>query len=172
MFLRFVASALLGLCLCASPALFAQEEAAGEQPAANALTQTPVQEDKAPQWVWGEVVSMDQVNKQIVIKHLDYETYEEVQTTLKADDKTIFENISGLSDIRPKDHITVDYNTLDNVNIAELVVVDKEQAMTMDESAPSAVEGTQIQKETESVANAVANQSAQAATPVPAQAKQ
>lgn len=175
MFLRFVASVLLGFCLCVPPSLFAQGAAADEQPAGNALIQAEAvsnaevaanvevsaeapKDDKTPQWVWGEVVSVDQANKQVVIKHLDYETYEEVQTTLKSDEKTIFENIAGLSDIRPKDHITVDYNIKDNVNVAELVVVDKEQTMATDETEP--------------VVEAAADQAAQATPPVPAPAEQ
>jgi len=84
--------------------------------------------EKKTEWVWGEVVSADPTNKQIVIKHLDYESYEEVQTTLIINAKTLFENVTDLSGIKAGDHITVDYNIEGKNNIADLVVVEKGEA--------------------------------------------
>ena len=103
-------------------AVSAPEAAANEE-------QIP-QEEKAPEktteWVWGEVVSVDPVGKQVVVKHLDYESYEEVQLTLKVDDSTQFENVTDLTQIKQGDHITVDYKPKDGSNIADLIVVEKE----------------------------------------------
>ena len=76
----------------------------------------------------GEVVSVDPANKQIVIKHLDYESYEEVQTTLIINEKTLFENVTDLTGIKAGDHITVDYNIDGKNNVADLVVVEKGEA--------------------------------------------
>lgn len=100
-------------------------------------------ERKPSEWVWGEVVSVDEAHKQIVIRHLDYETYEEIQMTLVCDDKSLFENVSGLAQIRPGDGVTVDYNVRDGVNIAGLVVVEQKEAGS---GVPSA--STEIVKET------------------------
>src|SRR5512135_87067 len=61
-----------------------QTEAMPEAPAPASQAQP---EEKTTEWVWGEVVSVDPEKKEVVIKHLDYETYEEVQTALKVDDK-------------------------------------------------------------------------------------
>ena len=84
--------------------------------------------EKKTEWVWGEVVSVDPARKQIVIKHLDYESYEEVQTTLIINEKTLFENVTDLTGIKAGDHITVDYNIDGKNNVADLVVVEKGEA--------------------------------------------
>lgn len=100
-------------------------------------------ERKPSEWVWGEVVSVDEAHKQIVIRHLDYETYEEVQMTLVCDDKSLFENVPGLAQVKPGDGVTVDYNVQDGVNIAGLVVVEQKEAGS---GVPSA--STEIVKDT------------------------
>lgn len=83
-------------------------------------------EAKPSEWVWGEVVSVDSENKQIVLKHLDYDTYEEVQTTLKVGDKTLFENVGALGDIKPGNHLTADFKIVAGSNNADLIVVEKD----------------------------------------------
>lgn len=85
-------------------------------------------QDEVTQWVWGEVVSVDLVKKQITVKYLDYETYEEALMTLDTDDSTVFDNISGINDIKPADYLTIDYRKLDNVNLSTLIVVEKKDA--------------------------------------------
>ena len=98
-------------------------------------------QEKNTEWVWGEVVSVDQSNKQFVIKHMDYESYEEVKTPIKIDEKTLFENAAGISEIKAGDHLTVDYRTKDGSNAAELVVVEKGTVST-EEGTPAAKEAT------------------------------
>ena len=92
---------------------------------ANAATETPA-EAQPTEWVWGEVVSVDQEKKQIVLKHLDYDTYEEVQITLNVGDKTLLENVAGLGEIRAGNHLTADFKIVAGSNIADLVVVEKD----------------------------------------------
>jgi len=86
--------------------------------------------EKTTEWVWGEVVSVDKENKELVIKHLDYDTYEEVQTALKLDDKTLLENVTDLGEIQPRDHVTVDYKADKGSNIAGLIVIEKSKETT------------------------------------------
>ncbi len=124
---------------------------------------------EATEWVWGEVVSVDAANKQAVIKHLDYESYEEVEITVKVDDQTKFENAADLSEIKAGDHVTIDYKIVDGANIAEFMVVEKEQT---GEEAPaeSAVEvEAPAQQETPVQAEVVSPESeAPATTETPA----
>jgi len=96
---------------------------------AQAVAAPAVASEKKTEWVWGEVVSVDPANKQIVVKHLDYESYEEVQTVLAINEKTLFENVTDLTGIKPGDHITVDYNIDGKNNTADLVVVEKGEAV-------------------------------------------
>ena len=61
------------------------------------------------QWLWGEVVSVDAARGELTVKYLDYETEEEKQVVIVADDKTSFENADSLAQVRVADTISVDY---------------------------------------------------------------
>lgn len=105
--------------------------------------------EKVAEWVWGEVVSVDEANKQLVIKHLDYETYEEVQTTLSLGDKTLLENAAGLNEVKPGDYVTVDYTKEGSANIAGLIVVEKKEsasAPVQEAVAPPVVEPPAVEQ--------------------------
>ena len=117
----------------ATPEVTSASEANAEKAQAAAVS-APANEKKT-EWVWGEVVSVDPAGKQIVIKHLDYESYEEVQTTLIINEKTLFENVTDLTGIKAGDHITVDYNVEGKNNIADLVVVEKGEAAPAPEAS-------------------------------------
>jgi hypothetical protein len=110
-------------------------------PAAQNAEQKTGAQEKNTEWVWGEVVSVDQSNQEFVIKHMDYESYEEVKTPIKTNEKTLFENAAGISEIKAGDHLTVDYKTKDGSNVAELVVVEKGTVAT-EEGTPAAKEAT------------------------------
>ncbi len=119
----------------------AQSPAPAQAPAVPAATPAAVsnavaapstvdtQAPKSTEWVWGEVVSVDADKKLIVIKHLDYETYEEVQTALTIADKTLFENVANLAEIKAGDHLTADFRVASGTNVADLIVVEKEASM-------------------------------------------
>ncbi|MBI5874066.1 MAG: hypothetical protein HZB36_08050 [Candidatus Omnitrophica bacterium] len=85
----------------------------------------PASDQKTTEWVWGEVVSVDKDNRQLTVKHLDYDTYDEIQTVLTLDDKTLLENVSDLGEVQPGDHVTVDYRSEAGSNIAGLMVIEK-----------------------------------------------
>jgi Cu/Ag efflux protein CusF len=104
----------------------------GEKPVP-ALTQTvpsvqvmDIKMEEAPtEWIWGEVVSVDPSSSSITIKHLDYDTYEEVRTVLTFKEKTLFENVRDMAEIVVGDRVTADYRTQDGQNLVEMVVVDR-----------------------------------------------
>lgn len=94
------------------------------------------------QWVLGEVVSVDVVAKNIVIKYLDYETDVEKESTIYTDTDTVFEGAKSLIDIKPKDAISVDYVTQLDKNIAKKITVEKlesesEQPLPAKEEMPN-----------------------------------
>jgi hypothetical protein len=80
------------------------------------------------QWLWGEVVSVDILNKQMIIRYLDYETDTEKEISVGVDDKTTYENIKSLEEIKPQDAVSVDYivNT-DGKNIAKNINLEKNE---------------------------------------------
>ena len=94
---------------------------------------------KVPEWVWGEVTSVDKDNSLFEIRHLDYETYEEVTKIIKVDSKTLFENAGTVGDLAIGDKVTIDYMTKDGAAVAELVVLEKGSVAGISESADEPV---------------------------------
>ncbi len=99
------------------------------------------------QWIWGEVVKLDSPNKAVSVKYLDYETDQEKEMCLSIDDKTTYENIKSIDDIKAKDVVSIDYMpAADGKNMARNISVEKpeetpvaeEQATVPGESAPPA----------------------------------
>ena len=90
------------------------EEAGSQQEAlSKQSTQvTPAQEmdiESETQWVWGEVVSVDTAAKTIKVKYFDYDSDTEKEITVAMDDKTAYENVKSIDEIKPKDTLSIDY---------------------------------------------------------------
>lgn len=85
------------------------------------------------QWLWGEVVSVDSAQHAFVIKYLDYETDQEKEITIAVDEKTAFENIRSLDEIKPQDTLSVDYIVVAAAtHVAKNISVEKpEEAITV-----------------------------------------
>jgi len=95
--------------------VFAQQEKFSAQDAAAEI-----------QWIWGEVVSVDQAAKVFAVKYLDYDTDMEKQMTMSVDEKTGFENSKSLADLKIQDTVSVDYIIgADGKNIARNISVEK-----------------------------------------------
>ena len=78
------------------------------------------------QWLWGEVVSVDMANQQLAVKYFDYEADTEKDITIGIDNKTTYENIKALEEIKPLDTISIDYvSAPDGKNIAKNISVEK-----------------------------------------------
>ena len=87
------------------------------------------QEEPQTQWLWGEVVSVDTTNKMLSVKYLDYETDQEKDIAITADDQTSYENVSSFSEIKIKDALSIDYIIgADGKNIAKLISVEKPES--------------------------------------------
>ena len=92
--------------------VFAEEAVAPAEDSSPAVTsgQQPAaaQEKNDTQWAWGEVTNLDNQAKTLTIKYLDYETDQEKELVLAIDDKTSFENIKGLDELKLKDTLSID----------------------------------------------------------------
>lgn len=90
-------------------------------------------------WLWGEVSSVDAQNKTLIVKYIDYDTEQEKEATLVVDDKTIFENVSGLAEIQPKDTVSIDHLLMGQQDVARNISVEKadtaKQEMPLKEGA-------------------------------------
>ena len=112
-----------------------QETASMQTP----VTQTPVmaqpQTEPETLWIWGEVVTVDPAVKTITIKYLDYETDQEKNMVIGIDEKTTYENIKSIDEIKPKDTLSIDYIAgTDSKNTAKNISLEKP------ESAPASAE--------------------------------
>ena len=88
-------------------------------------------------WLWGEVSLVDADKGTITVKYLDYETDTEKEAVIYADEKTTYENVSAIAEIKPKDIVSIDYIAgAQGSNVARNISVEKP-----DEVQPSG-EGT------------------------------
>lgn len=98
-----------------------------EHPAAGAAApETAVSTEPEMQWLWGEVVSVDAVSGQVIVKYLDYDTDTEKQLEIMTDAKTTFENVKSLGEVKTQDTVSIDYSvTAEGKNIAGMISVEK-----------------------------------------------
>lgn len=90
------------------------------------------------QWVWGEVSGVDMNARQISVKYLDYDTDTEKEIAITVDDKTTFENVKAIDEIKALDTVSIDYAVSpDGANIAKNISVEK---IEIENPAPEAAE--------------------------------
>jgi len=93
-------------------------------------SQPVVQERNDTRWAWGAVINLDIEAKTVTIKYLDYETDQEKDLLLVIDDKTAFENVKGLEEIKTNDTLSVDYAVgPDSRNIAKNISLEKPDSL-------------------------------------------
>jgi len=95
--------------------------------------QAPIATGPEVQWLWGEVVSVDTAAKQITVKYLDYETDTEKEINIAVDDKTTYENVASLGQIKAQDTLSIDYVVRDTGNIARNISVETNTGVSSDE---------------------------------------
>ena len=82
--------------------------------------------DQEVLWVWGPVISVDSQKNEIKIKYFDYENDQEKEMTVATDEKTGFENIKSLDEIKVNDALSIDYViSPDGKNTARNISVEK-----------------------------------------------
>ena len=105
------------------------------------LQNPPAQEALAepePQWIWGDATSVDAVGKKIAVRYLDYESDTEKDINIEVNDKTTYENVKSIDEIKPQDTLSVDYAvTPDGKNIAKNISVERpESAQALPQDGP------------------------------------
>lgn len=117
-------SLVLGImfaCILISTGLIFSQEQAAEKPPAQ-----EVPSESETQWIWGDVASIDAAAKKILVKYLDYETDTEKEINIVVDDKTTYENVTSIDEIKPQDTLSIDYMiSPDGSNIAKNISVEK-----------------------------------------------
>ena len=130
--MSLVLGIMLSFILINAGMVFSQEQAAEKPLAQEALSEPETQ------WVWGDVVSVDTAAKKILVKYLDYETDTEKEINIIVDDKTTYENVKSIDEIKPQETLSVDYVVNpDGNNLARNISVEKpEGAETLPQDTP------------------------------------
>jgi len=122
----------------------AQEAAATTPPASQEITipQNPATimppSESETQWIWGEVVLMDPAAKSLTIKYLDYETDQEKEMVIGVDEKTSYENIKSIDEIKLKDILSIDYiSGAEGKNTAKNISLEKPESAPAPQEASS-----------------------------------
>jgi len=135
-----VAVSLISLNIAIS---FAQEKTEPKEQAAN----QPVLDATDTLWLWGEVSVLNPENKQITVKYLDYDTDNEKEINITVDDKTTYEYVKALNEIKLQDTVSVDYVLgPQDKYIAKNISVEKPDETVVPSAAETATapEGTEI----------------------------
>ena len=104
-------------------------------PAVEAKTETEIQ------WVWGEVVSTNPINNELLVKYVDYDTDSEKEITIGTDDKTTYENAKSIDEIKVRDSVSIDYAiSADGKNLALNISLEKPEVVSSIEEETSAPE--------------------------------
>ena len=122
----------------------AQPEAEAVAPVEAATTAAPAEGAKTEpeiQWVWGEVVSTNPINNELLVKYVDYDTDSEKEITISSDDKTTYENAKSIDEIKVRDSVSVDYAvSADGKNLAKNISLEKPEVVSTPEGETSAPE--------------------------------
>lgn len=121
------------------------------------ISQAPlVQESSSEsdvQWIWGEVTSVDAANNKVNVKYLDFENDIEKEIDITADEKTAYDNIGSINQLKPNDIVSIDYTSAPGgVNIAKNVSIEKPEEIQNPLPVPKdevSIEDNLIIRETE-----------------------
>jgi len=120
----------------------AQPEA--EAPAKVEATTTAAPAEKAKtepeiQWVWGEIISTNPINNELLVKYVDYDTDSEKEITISTDNKTTYENAKSIDEIKVGNSVSVDYAvSVDGKNLALNISLEKPEVVSTPEEGTSA----------------------------------
>lgn len=131
------------LIFAGAKVVFSQEQAVGTNTVVESGT-VPQDKELETQWIYGDVINLDPQNKTIMVKTLDYETDREKEIAIAIDEKTTFENIKSLDEIRPNDTVSIDYIvTADGKNLARNISLETSEAQVIPKTI--GIEQPQIQ---------------------------
>ncbi len=130
--MSLVLGIMFSFILISTGLIFSQDEATEKPPAQE------VPSEPETLWIWGEVVSVDVAANKVLVKYLDYETDTEKEINIAVDDKTTYENVKSVDEIKPQDTLSIDYIiNPDGRNIAKNISIEKpEGAQTLPEETP------------------------------------
>ncbi len=119
---KIILAAGLAVSLLSTSAIlaFSQEQAPLNAPASDS------QAESDTQWLWGEVVSIDAPKNMLLVKYLDYDTEQEKEMVISVNDKTAYENVKSVIEIKLHDAVSIDYVLgAGGMNLARKISIEK-----------------------------------------------
>ncbi|MFA4843286.1 MAG: hypothetical protein WC658_05595 [Candidatus Omnitrophota bacterium] len=113
---------------------FCQEQVS--QPQAAVISESAAAQEQETEFIpAGEVLSVDLQKNEMLVKHLDLDSDQDKETAITVDDKTAYENIKSLAEVKPKDSVTIDYIiTAEGKNLAKNITLEPpEDAVPIEE---------------------------------------
>ncbi|MFA5117757.1 MAG: hypothetical protein WC695_02770 [Candidatus Omnitrophota bacterium] len=146
----------VSVLLCAGGKICGAEDSALSAPGVvpEAVAETAM--DIEMQWLWGEAGAIDTQNKTLTVKYLDYETDQEKEMPLSVDEKTMFENVASLDEIKVQDTLSIDYIIGDDgKNLARNISVERpeEPVIPLENFDPQGAAEPLLQQEAAPVAD-------------------
>ncbi len=129
-------SSVLGIAACL---MLVCTTLAFSQEAPSVTSEMEIEPDM--QWLWGEAISVDTQKNELLVKYLDYDTEQEKEMTITVNDKTAYENIKLISEIKPEDTLSIDYVVSpEGKNIAKNISLEKPESPEAAGAEESSVE--------------------------------
>ena len=80
--------------------------------------------------IYGEVKEIDAAEGRVLILYYDYDTDNDASAEIIIGEEAEIENVASLADIEEGDWVDVTYNVTDGRNMAALIIVEKEEALS------------------------------------------
>jgi len=119
---KIILAAVLAVSLLSTSAIlaFSQEQTPLNAPASDN------QAESDTQWLWGEVVSIEVPRNMLLVKYLDYDTEQEKEMVISVNDKTAYENVKSVMEIKLHDAVSIDYVLgAGGMNLARKISIEK-----------------------------------------------
>ena len=125
----------------ATPAKLEAEVSAQVEASTPAAPAVEAKTEPEIQWVWGEVISTNPINNELLVKYVDYDTDSEKEIIIGIDNKTTYENAKSIDEIKVRDSVSIDYAVgADGKNLALNISLEKPEAVSAIEEETSAPE--------------------------------
>jgi hypothetical protein len=125
--------------------IFSQEALVKEKVAQGTENESEIQ------WIWAELVSVDAQKNEIAVKYFDYEIDEEKNIIIVVDNKTTYENIKSINELKLGNALSIDYAVdSEGKNIARNISVEKPESSQPEPEAITPEKSETIQETTPS----------------------
>lgn len=111
-----------------------QKEPAAQPAPAPSAPEAPAAPAASELSIYGEVQAVDSAANSLGVQYYDYDSDEEKEITISLDKDTKIENAANISEVKKGDWVDVSYAVKDGKNLAKSIVVEKEEAISSEDT--------------------------------------